>query len=83
MKLVSTSAQVNATLAAISALLAAAPFTAALFLFVVWLPSAAYFARRSQTVAALSVPAFAGLGLLLSPLQFNHASNPLVAVWFA
>jgi hypothetical protein len=74
-------ATTNAILAAASALLGAASFTGALLLFFVWLPLAALFARKNQTVAALSVPVFAVLASALSPVRLDHASIYLFGPW--
>jgi hypothetical protein len=81
MKLLPMLATANAFLAAVSALLGAAPFTGALLTFIFWFPLAALFARTNQTVAALCVPVFAALALVLSPIRFDHASIYLFGAW--
>ncbi|MDP2369073.1 hypothetical protein [Rhodoferax sp.] len=81
MKLLPMFATTNAILAGACALLGAAPFTPALMLFIVWLPLAALVARKNQTVAALSVPVFAILAVVLSPIRLDHASVYLFGAW--
>lgn len=81
MKLLPMLATANAFLAAVSALLGAAPFTGALLAFIFWFPLAALFARKNQTVAALSVPVFAALALVLSPIRLDHANIYLFCAW--
>ncbi len=86
MKLVPLLAVANATLAVVSALLGAAPFTPAIALFLVYAPLAAVFARHNQTVAALVVVGAAVVAWFLSPIEFNtsHIAAPLVwLTWVA
>jgi hypothetical protein len=76
----------NATLAVMSALLGAAPFTPAIALFLVYAPLAAVFARQNQTVAALVVVGAAVLAWFLSPIELSksHVTAPLLwLIWVA
>ena len=81
MKIVSFLAVANATLAVISALLGAAPFTPAILLFLVYAPLAAFFASRNHATAALTVVGAAFLGWLLSPLQFGESQVAAPLIW--
>lgn len=81
MKLLSTLAIANSILAAASVLLGVAPFTGAPMAFIFWLPLAALFARKDQTIVALSVPLFAIFAMLLSPIRLDHTGIYFFIAW--
>jgi hypothetical protein len=70
MKLVQVLAVANATLAVASALLGAAPFTPAIFFFVIYAPLACVFAVLNQAVAALVVAGAFVVAWFLSPIRY-------------
>ena len=80
MKLVQVLAIANATLAVASALLSTAPFTPAIFLFVIYAPLACIFAVVNQAAAALVVVAATALAWLLSPIRYE-SPFPLQLFW--
>ena len=71
MRFVQVLAFTNATLAVVSALLCAAPFTPAIFFFLVYAPLAALFAALNHPTAALVVVMASVLAWILTPLRYE------------
>ena len=81
MKLLPILAVINACLAVLSALLGAAAFTAAPVLFLAFVPLAALFAHKNQTVAALLVVASAVAAWIISPVKVLENESAAPVVW--
>jgi hypothetical protein len=76
MRMIQVLAIANATLAAASALLCAAPFTPAIFFFLIYAPLAALSAAMNQATASLVVVGAAVVAWLVSPIRYE---SPLPA----
>jgi hypothetical protein len=81
MRTIQVFAIVNAALAVASAMLCAAPFTPAIFLFVIYAPLAALFAAVNQVPASLVVVGAAVVAWLLSPLRYE-SPLPGQLIWY-